>query len=144
MKNSKKRLSKQKSKNKADRILRNALEKFTKDCESIMKKKKLIEDKKFLRQVANDILELDNDISSIENITKEISAQMLKELLEQPNDKFFTQTSLVDAALSFKYQNPLHSDLYHLMKEFSHYSTEFDDEYLTVFWSLLEKLKKED
>jgi hypothetical protein len=127
---------------KAEKILTQALKKLNNDLEKLIKKKKLANDQEFLNDLAHDIIELEEDVIACDEIEELAdTTKALHRILEEPNSKNFNKTSLLDAAISLKHQDPLSSDLSHWLKEFTHYSTEFDNEYLIVFWSLLETLK---
>ena len=122
--------------------LKDDIQKLSDDWDDMMAKKKLIKDCDFLSKVAEDIIDLEEDIGQLDEFDDmEGVKKTLEDILEEPSKSHFTKTSLIDAAISFQYQDPLNSDLCHLMSDFTHYSTEFDNEYLTVFWSLMEKLK---
>jgi hypothetical protein len=146
-KDKKKKVVKKKSKNNSKHSIKTHLkediQKLSDDWDDIMESKKLVKDSDFLSQLAEDIRGLDDDIVQLEEFDdmKDLT-QSLQDILEKPSHNNFTNTSLIDAAISFQYQDPLNSDLCHLMNNFSHYSTEFDNDYLTVFWSLMEKLER--
>jgi len=141
MKKRKKEAQSSNNKKKSKRILLKAIRKLQEDWQTLLEKKGMIEDKEFLKQMADDIIELQEDIGQLES---DPLTDPLHEILETPSPYGFIKTSLIDAAVSFNYQDPLDSDLCHLLKYASHYSSVFDDDKLMVLWSIEQRLKGEE
>lgn len=125
---------------KAKVRLKKDLKNFNIDLKNITHKKKLVKSKKYLKKMSEDIKLLNNDLL----ITKdEKIPSYLYHLITTPfGAPFVSNQTLLDAALNFENQKPLHSDLSHLIYNFSKYEHYFNDEILDIFNSFLKKLKK--
>ena len=119
--------------------LRKDLEKLTKNIKQLKSKQGLAKNKAFLHQMAEDIKKLNDDTLIAKNIP---IAHLIHHILSTPfGAPFVSEVSLLEAALDFDYQEPIKSDLSHLIEDFSKYNTYFDDEFLKIFDSFLDNLK---
>jgi len=124
------------SKKKAKQKLKKDLKVFNSDWKTLTHKKKL--DKKYLKKMADDIKKLNNDLL----VTKQdkISALIYHMLSTPIGAPFVSNKTLLDAALNFENQAPLHSDLSSLISNLSKYEKYFDDEIYKIFNSFLQRL----
>ena len=133
-----------KTKKKKDSLetLKKDLKKLTKDWERLIEEKKLATDSSFLKEMADDITNIEEDLSEFQSSH---TAKQIHKLLAAPwHAPFLEKETLLDAALSFKYQDPLDSDLCHIMNDVTRYEKEFEGEYLPIYWSLYQTLSSKD
>ncbi len=124
---------------KAKKKLKKDLKTFNIDLKNIAHKKKLVKSKKYLKKVANDIKLLNNDL--LINKEDKIPSYIYHLITTPFGAPFVSNQTLLDAALNFENQSPLHSDLRLLISNLYKYENCFDDEIYNIFNSFWKKLK---
>lgn len=124
---------------KAKKKLRSDLKNFNADLKKITHKKKLSKSKKYLKKFAEDIKSLNNDL--LINNEEKIPSYLYHIITTPFGAPFVIDQSLVEAAINFENQTPLNSDLSHLVSSLNRYENYYHDEVLSIFDSLLRKLK---
>ncbi len=114
-----------------------------KDWEELLLDKKLSRDHHFLEKIAHDIKELNEDSELLEHFKPyEDQAEMIHYMLTTPwGAPFVSEKTLIEAALAYQFQEPSHSDLAKMMKEFTEHSEISHNQFLTVLHSLSRELK---
>jgi len=129
-------------KNSKKKELKEDLQKFSQDCEKILAHHELVEDVDFLHKFAEDIKYLDEDASLFE---KDPSAKMIHYYLSTPMGAPFVSTkTLLEAASSYRHQDPLESDLHELVDGMIHFGVQKKNPLLILFHSIEEYLEKEN
>jgi hypothetical protein len=108
--------------------------------------KKMVSKHLFLKKIAEDIKKLNEDAILAENIRSiETTGNLIYNLLNTPwGAPFSADKTLLEAAVTFDYQNPRHSDLYYLLEQFTNYSSHLENEFLTIFGTLYNTISQED
>ncbi len=129
-------------KGKAHLRLLKDLEHVHEDWEMLKKKKTNYKDSKFLNKVAKDITQLNLDASQAEKVKSlKEKAELVNYLLTTPwGAPFVGETTLLEAAQSFKGENPSTSHLSHLMRDFATYGRKFDTQIFKFFDDLFDEL----
>ena len=124
--------------------LKKDLEDLNHDWENLVSHNELAQDEDFLEKMAEEIKQLENDaLLSEEDEKKGKVAHMIHHMLSTPwGAPFITDKTLLETALAYHNQEPLNSDLCHFMTDLTLYSTHFNNEFLSIFWSLFNMLKE--
>jgi len=127
------------SKKKADK-LKQDLEKVSHDWEELIGEETLSHNEEFLDQVAHDLISLNEDAKALESDEDfNESAEVITHLLETPwGAPFVSNLTLLDAALNYEDQDPLQSDLCHLMEDFTRYGHQFENQLFKIFEDILD------
>lgn len=128
-------------------ILRNDFEAFDKHWKQVIAKEKLADDEEFLHKLAEDIKELDYDALELSDVEQAnlLTSRLILHLITTPwGAPFVSDKSLLDAALTYDYQNPMQSDLHSIVHTISQHGDQFNQEVVSIFNSLTEVLEKEE
>lgn len=111
------------------------------DWEQLIQQERMVHDPVFLKKVASDIQQLDQDAKEAARITElKERAQLIHFTLTTPwGAPFVGETTLLEAANTYSDNNP-NSSLQHLLTDFSHYSDEKHTPLLNVYNEILEEL----
>lgn len=136
--------SKKSKEKEAKKKLQKDVEKLEHDWEELLSKKKETKDKEFLEEMAEDIKNLNEDTYMAEGYEPlEPTVHMIHHMLTTPwGAPFVFDKTLLEAAVSFEYQEASHSDLSHLMDEFTEYSSLAHNQFLTVLGSISDDLEE--
>ncbi len=122
--------------------LKDDLKEFSHDCENILHHHELIDSTDFLKKFSEDIKHLEDDTSFFR---KDPSAQMIHYYLSTPfGAPFISTKTLLEAASSYNYQDPLKSDLHELVDGMIHFGDQQKNPLLLLFQSIEEYLEKEE
>jgi hypothetical protein len=124
--------------------LQKDLLKLSQDWEQALSRQKNIRDPDYLKTIAEDIKLLDQDSSAVDH-NEEIyrEAHMIQHILRTPwGAPFVSDVTLAEAADAFPMQDPLHSDLCHLLDELLVHSNQVDNQFITLMFAISEDLKR--
>ena len=121
------------------------LGKLEKAWEDLLTKRKKPSDIYFLKEMAEDIKQLKKDTTTAEEKKQLVhQAHIIHHLLTTPwGAPFVCERTLLEAAESYDLQEPLRSDLCHMMDEFTHYSSIAHNQFLTILHAINESLHRE-
>lgn len=124
--------------------LENDLVRFNEEWYQIQTEKTVIDNKKFLTLLADDILKLDRHAKEVEELGEwKSGAKLIHFILHTPwGAPFVSPTTLLDAAISFPDELPLKSSLHDLLKLFTQYSTKCQIPIIENLKELREEIKK--
>ncbi len=127
---------------KAKSFLKKDIENLEQDLEDLLSKKKQADDLHFLGKIAQDIQNLGEDVNAFKSYEQlKPTTHLIQHMLTTPwGAPFVADSTLLEAALTFEHQDPLKSDLYHLMDEFTQYSSLSHNQFLTILSSLSDEL----
>lgn len=122
--------------------LRENIAKLERDWEELLSKRREASDAHFLHEMAEDIKKLNEETVEAETIPSlEPTVTVIHHMLTTPwGAPFVSEKTLLEAAIAFSYQDPLQSDLFHLMDDFVSYSSLLNNQFLTVLSSLSKDL----
>lgn len=121
------------------------LKRFTEDWEELLKHSELAMNSDFLNNFASHIQHLNEDTQTKDlPDNAENLAHLIHHVLSTPfGAPIASEQTLMEAALSLEFQDPLRSDLSEMTLEFLKHSPSDHNELMTLFHSFYEKLKKE-
>lgn len=123
--------------------LKDDLQKLERDWEDLLTAKRALSDSRFLREMAHDIKQLNEDSSKAKTTLFSKEAHLIQHILTTPwGAPFVSDKTLLEAAYAYDLQNPLQSDLSHLMDEFTIHSRAFHNQFITLFHAIAEDLEK--
>lgn len=133
-------MAKKKKETSSNKQLKENLKKIQEDWEELSSHEELSHDPRFLGTLANDIIALEHDSADInEDEIQFEAAAMAHHFISTPwGAPFASNSTLLDAALSFQHQPAQESDLSHLMEDFHYYGHQFEHQMVKVFAELLE------
>lgn len=138
LKNKAKKLQKQFSASLANRLKKD-LEKLGKDWEDLLSRKQEPISPDFLKEVAEDIKQLSDDLYlAEEDHGLDESTERIHDFLETPWASPY-EKNLLEAAISFEFQRPEESDLYQILSSYNIYSTLLSKEFRAIIESIPEK-----
>lgn len=124
--------------------LQKDLKRFTKDWKNLLKHSELAQNSTFLKQLSQDIKNLNDDSltpslpDNLENL-----AHLIHHLLSTPiGAPIAPDKTLLEAALTLQYQDPIRSDLSDITLEFIKHSPDAHNEFLTLLDSFNYIIKK--
>lgn len=122
--------------------LKEDLDSINKQLQDLFKDHSLSKNEKFLNKFSKNITNLHEDYILVKKDPKLTeSMDLLHYLLTTPwGAPFVADTTLLEAAITYKYQEPTKSDLYQLLKGFLKYSTYEDNEFISVFHELIKNI----
>ena len=132
------------SKDSLERLIKD-LRRFTEDWENLIKHSELAKNSKFLKNFADHIRHLDIDTQR-EDLPENVEnfAHLIHHMLSTPfGAPIVSEKTLMEAALTLEFQDPIRSDLSEMTLEFLQLSPSDHNELVTLFHSFYEKLKKE-
>lgn len=124
--------------------LRNDLTKLEKDWEILLTHKEELTNPLFLTNIAKDIKQLGVDSENAEKI-EELweEAHLIQHFLRTPwGAPFVSDMTLLEAALAYDVQDPLSSDLCHLMDEVVLHSSIQENQFLNLMEGIQEDLEE--
>lgn len=131
-------MTKKKKSQKQD--LEKDLKDFSKDCKEVLEHHELLEDERFLQKLAKHIVRLEEDTSFFDNEDTRLVHYYLTTPLGAP---FISSKTLLEAALSYHYQDPLISDLHEIIDKMIHFGSQKNNPLVLIFNSIEEHLKEE-
>lgn len=129
-----------KKKKSQKQVLNKDLKDFSNDCKEVLEHHELVEDEKFLQKLAKHIVRLEEDTSFFDNDNTRLVHYYLTTPMGAP---FISSKSLLEAALSYDYQDPLLSDLHEIVDKMIHFGSQKNNPLVLVFNSIEEHLKEE-
>ncbi len=113
------------------------------DWHELLAEDHMINDANFLKKMATDIQQLNNDAMQIEHLEGcEDLAATITYLLNTPwGAPFVGETTLAEAADHFQENEPTKTELYYLMSGFSEYSHKFENQIIRAFEDIEKKLQ---
>lgn len=127
--------------------LKKDFEVFNQHWKNMLDQEKLAANEELLHKVAEDIKNLNYDALTTNELSEsqDMAARLILHLISTPwGAPFVSDKTLLEAALAYDYQNPLHSDLYHLVHDFARYDSRFNHELVSIFSSLSEVIREEE
>ena len=118
--------------------LRNDLLKVRSDWTQVMKEEKTVSDQIFLKEMADDLKQLDTDAAEAKD-SKE--AELIHYLLTTPwGAPFIGDTTLLEAAQKYDPNTSANTDFYKLLESFSKYAKTCDTQLFKIFDDISESL----
>jgi hypothetical protein len=113
------------------------------DWDKALEDHELVHRPTFLHKIAEDIKRLNDDTVLYEEIPSlEPTMSLIHHLLATPmGAPFVADKTWLDAAIAYEYQDPLKSDLAHLMDEFCEYIKKEDNQVTTLLDQMMKELK---
>ncbi len=131
-------------KKKLYQTLREDLHKLEKDWEILLTHKEELTNPLFLTNIAQDIKQLSTDSENAEKV-EELweEAHLIQHFLRTPwGAPFVSDMTLLEAAQAYDIQDPLASDLCHLMDEFVMHSSLTENQFLNLLEGIQEDLEE--